>query len=137
MFVMLLGSVVQAQGVQLQAQVPFEFKVGEMALPAGEYELTKLNIGGGTFRIRGEDAATLKVVMPVYSAEVKEDCVLVFNKYRENGGETSYFLSQIWVAGSTVGYTVAKSNAERAAAKRAARRDVITLVVQRANPRAE
>ena len=143
MFLMLLGSSVKAQGLDLRlkliAQVPFDFKVGSRSMPEGEYDLTNLNLASGTglIRIHGENSAFARIALPTYRPKAKEQSVLVFNKYQETGGEVSYFLSQIWVAGQNTGYEFPKSRAERAAAKRAARRDSITLVVQRADPHAE
>ena len=75
--------------------------------------------------------------MPVQRRKVPTESVLVFNRYRENGGEVSHFLSQVWVEGMNTGYEFFKPRAEREAALRVARRDIITIVVHRADSRAE
>ena len=129
---MMFGSVVKAQDLHLKAQVPFDFKLGELTMPVGEYHLIRLTSNnGGVFRIKGENALALKNMMPTYNRKTMEQSLLVFNKYEGPGGEVSYFLTKIWVKGDTTGFYTSKSPAEKAAAARAARRDVITLVVER------
>ena len=143
MFVILLGSVVEAQvlGLRLKviAQVPFDFNVGGKTMPEGQYELTNLNLmsGTGVIQLHGEKSVLARIALPTYSPKAKEQSVLIFNKYPETGGAVSYFLSQIWVAGQNKSYEFPKSRAERAAAKRAARCDLISIVVQRVNRSAE
>lgn len=129
---LLLGTIANAQDINLKAKVPFDFQVGEQSFTVGEYQLVRINnIGYKAFRIRGENAGMLKVVSPAYATRTQEQSLLVFHKYEATGGEVSYFLTKIWVAGDTTGYDAGKSRAEQAAARRAARRDTITLVIER------
>jgi len=129
---LLLGTIANAQDINLKAKVPFDFQVGEKTFTAGEYQLVRMtNFGYTAFRIRGEDAGMLKVMAPTYAKRVEEQNLLVFHKYEATGGEVSYFLTAIRVAGDTTGYYAGKSRAEQAAAARAARRDTITLVIER------
>ena len=139
LFVMFTGIAVNAQDLKLIANIPFEFVVGGVTMPAGEYDVTKLNVGSGLFRVRDQEGANVAagLVMRVERRNVPTETVLVFNRYRENGGEVSHFLSQVWVEGNYTGYEFFKFPAEREAALRAARRDIITIVVHRANSRAE
>ena len=75
--------------------------------------------------------------MRVERLKAPAETVLVFNRYRENGGEVSHFLSQVWIEGRYSGYEFFKHRAEREAIKRAAKRDIITIVVTRSNRSAE
>jgi hypothetical protein len=75
--------------------------------------------------------------MRVERRKAPTETVLIFNRYRENGGEVSHFLSQVWVEGMTTGYEFFKFRVEREAALRAAKRDIITIVVPLANGRTE
>ena len=136
--VLLLGSVAKAQDLHLKAQVPFDFKVGEMTMPTGTYELTRIHDNTNrAFRIRGENAGMLKVMAPAYNKRTPEKNLLIFNKYQGTGGEVSYFLTKIRLAGEETGYDIGTTRAEQAAAARAARRDIITLVVERVKGAAE
>ena len=139
LFVILTGVAVNAQDINLRAKIPFEFVVGNVTMPAGDYDVTKLSIGSGVFRVRapkGEYAA-MGLVMATRRREGPATTVLVFNRYQENGGEVSHFLSKVWLEWSDTGYEFPKFRAEREAELRAARRDIITLVVPRTNRGAE
>lgn len=139
LFLMVMGGSVAAQDVNLRANIPFEFVVGDVAMPAGVYDVTKLNASSGLFRVRDQEGnyAAARLVMRAERLKVPTETVLIFNRYRENGGEVSHFLSQVWVKGMNTGYEFFKYRAEREAALRAAKRDIITIVVPRANSRTE
>lgn len=132
LFVMMTGIAVNAQETRLMADIPFEFNFGEKVMPAGEYDLEKLNLGMGAFRLCDEKGkhAGAKLVVPIDHWAIPTESVLVFNRYRGNGGEVSHFLAQVWYKGSERGYEFYRGKAEQAAALRAARRDMITLVVR-------
>ena len=131
---LLLGTAANAQDIHLKATVPFDFQVGAWTLTAGDYQLVRIYSNSYTaFRIRGENAGMLKVVSATYANRTEEQNLLVFHKYVGTGGEVSYFLSAIRVAGDTTGYYTGKSRAEQTAAAKAARRDTITLVIERSN----
>ena len=136
LFVILTGVAVQAQDLRLKANIPFDFMYGDVTMPAGEYDVTKLNIssGQGVFQVRDRDCknnALRPVMTRVTRRTAPTESLLIFNRYRENGGEVSYFLSQVWVDGNKNGFEFFKHRAEREAALRAARRDIITIVVKR------
>jgi hypothetical protein len=135
LFVMLSGFAVNAQDLKLTATIPFDFIVGDIGMPAGDYDVTRISAGSRVFQVRDQDCNNVaaRLVMPVQRLKVPTETVLIFNLYRENGGEMSYFLSQIWFQGNDTGYQVFKHRAEREAALRAARRDIITIVVPRSN----
>jgi hypothetical protein len=135
LFVVLSGIAANAQDRKIIATIPFDFIVGDIGMPAGDYEVTGISAGGRVFQVRDQDCTNVaaRLVMPVQRLKVPTETVLIFNLYRESGGEMSYFLSQIWFKGNDTGYQVFKHRAEREAAIRAARRDIITIVVPSAN----
>jgi hypothetical protein len=94
----------------LRAQVPFEFVVGEKTLAAGDYQVRSIEPTSGAIRImnrNGDSAVRLSS-----SAERREQAKaakLVFHRY----GST-YFLSQVWMAGESSGRELSKTKQERA-----------------------
>jgi hypothetical protein len=139
LFVVFTGIAVNAQNIRVIANIPFDFVVGDVTMPAGDYDVTKLSTDSGLFRVRDPEGkyVAARLVMRVERRKAPAQTMLIFNRYRENGGEVSHFLSQVWVEGSATGYEFFKFRVEREAALRAAKRDIITIVVPRANGRAE
>jgi len=94
----------------LVANVPFEFVVADKTFGAGEYQVGSIDRSGETIAIRntaGDSAIRLS------SARERRDsdraAKLVFHRY----GST-YFLSQVWMAGETSGRELPRSAQERA-----------------------
>jgi hypothetical protein len=98
---------------KIRATIPFAFNVGSKALPAGDYELQRLN--GQTMVIRelGASQAALALTMATDSKSGEGEASLVFNRYGQDS-----FLSEILTPDG--GRVVSKSKAERRAAARAA-----------------
>jgi hypothetical protein len=99
---------------QIEANVPFAFAVGDTKLPAGKYEIKQLdNISPKVLELRSADGHT-SVVFDTEDAQTRGDdqtvskTELVFDKVGDQ-----YFLSQIWVSGSTSGNDVPKSRMEK------------------------
>jgi hypothetical protein len=95
---------------RLVAQVPFDFVVGDKTLRAGEYHVNSLNDSGNPIVIKNDDGD--RAVRSTYTAERRDKQLrakLVFHRY----GST-YFLSQIWMAGETIGGELPKTRQERA-----------------------
>jgi hypothetical protein len=94
----------------LTAQVPFEFVIGDQTLSAGEYQVRALTDSGEPIVIRDKSGA--RTVRLTHSAERSDKQLrakLVFHRY----GST-YFLSQIWMAGEQTGRELPKTQQERA-----------------------
>jgi hypothetical protein len=94
----------------VRASVPFEFIVGDKALPAGEYSVSAIGIGQDAVGIQGtkaNDSAVRLVNTTTRSAE--KSSTLVFHRY----GNT-FFLSEVWIAGQGQGRQLLKSCQERA-----------------------
>ena len=111
------GVVANAQmdtDMPIQANVPFAFAVGNNKLPAGKYEIRKLDDNApnvlelrsvnGRSRVvfETEDAQTRGGEKPASKTE------LVFDKVGDQ-----YFLSQVWVAGSWFGSELPRSKMEK------------------------
>lgn len=82
----------------LVVNIPFAFAAGRMALPPGEYRIQKVAYDSSILLIeRTEHAAGTVVMSLAAEANAKQaQPKLVFHRY-----DNRYFLSQIWIAGST------------------------------------
>lgn len=90
-------------------EVPFEFVVNNLTLPAGEY-VVDYSAKAGVLTIRNMEGHPTAIVLsrPVAGSSPAAKCVLIFNRY----GEKS-FLSKLWIASETMGRAVPKSTYER------------------------
>jgi hypothetical protein len=119
--VLLLGaSATSAGSIELRADIPFDFMVGNKMLPAGTYTVSRP--ADNTLQIRNQKvnhgiASVLAKIMG--SAKTQGLTTLIFNRYGDR-----YFLSQVWTKGSANGYSVQKSSQEREFAKELAAKGV-------------
>jgi hypothetical protein len=94
----------------VKANVPFEFIVGDKALPAGQYSVSAIGIGQDALAIQGTKAHDNAVrLVNNTTRPAEKSSTLVFHRY----GNT-FFLSQVWVAGEGQGRQLLKSRQERA-----------------------
>jgi hypothetical protein len=115
---------------RLKADIPFEFRVGDTVMPAGQYDVNLPAIGGPDrlyltcYKCRATtSAATQKVgALDAHTAKGR----LVFNRY----GDT-YFLSEAWSRNSGVGTVLLKSKTEREATRRASQTPTTEVVLAR------
>jgi hypothetical protein len=117
------------------ANIPFAFTVGKMTLPAGEYRVEKWIKGDGALLIQRTDggAATFAGSIATDSNEPQIQTKLVFHHYGDR-----YFLSQVWVEGSSRGRQIPKSKQEKEQEQLLARnetRDQVTIVASLAPPK--
>ncbi len=93
----------------LRATIPFEFRVGTVTLPSGEYIISE-DQTNETVTIRSDDTQKSAMLLshPVQKTRVQNESRLVFNRY----GDT-YFLSQLWVEGASGGRELNKTKTER------------------------
>ena len=110
------GVVVNAQidtDNPIEASVPFDFAIGNTRLPAGKYQIRKMDdLAENVLEISSENGRT-RVVFEVDDAETRADQAaskteLVFDKVGDQ-----YFLARIWVAGSLSGIEMPKSKLEK------------------------
>lgn len=108
----LAATVVTANGQNqrmAKANVPFEFIVGDKALPAGEYAVSTIGTGEA-LAIQSTDPNRNAVRLSnAVTRRGEKSGALVFHRY----GET-YFLSQVWERGESQGRQLLKSSQERA-----------------------
>ena len=107
--VLLMATAAQAQQTRVKANVPFDFVAGDRYYPAGEYSLQSVHGIDSFIQIANtqEDRATNVASNACSATQPSAQTKLVF---RRIGG--SYFLSQIWTAGSSLGREFPKSRAE-------------------------
>ncbi|PYY19876.1 MAG: hypothetical protein DMG60_02495 [Acidobacteria bacterium] len=127
---LLVAACANAQGVNVKANVPFDFTIGKSSLPAGAYSIQSLATAtGSVLAIRGENAAK-NMLASANSAETlnpSPNSRLVFHRYGDQ-----YFLSQIWLQGEKVGrqFRISRREAEMAKSVQTSE-DVIVLAALR------
>lgn len=94
-----------AQAMDLQANVPFDFQVGGKSMPAGEYLIRQSN---GVLFLRGLTAGVFSITLPASRASAPATGTLDFTRY----GDT-YFLKKVWVPDSRDGWAVPMTKREK------------------------
>jgi hypothetical protein len=135
--VVLVGSMAMAaqaqnNGRRLVATIPFQFSVGDKALPAGEYIITQTNPSSdhAVLQVRSKDGRSSAMIqMNNVMGKAQERAKLVFNRY----GNQHYFAAA-WVDGDTTGLQAPKSRNERATESELAalkvRRELVEVAVR-------
>jgi len=102
----LMATAAQAQTTKVEADVPFNFVVGDRAYPAGEYTLSNQ---GAVLRIESAEQTSMAGVLTHACMEARpaKQTKLVFHRL----GDT-LFLYQIWVAGDNYGREFPRSKSE-------------------------
>jgi hypothetical protein len=128
------GIVANAQittGVTIEANVPFTFMVGDTTLPAGKYVVQVIDgDSANVLELRSVKGHT-SVVFDTEPAEARGEQIerkdeLVFQQIGDR-----YFLSQVWMAGSSSGNELVKSRMEKrleASGGRSERRSVTAML---------
>ena len=111
MIIVTTGSA-QAQSTPVRVNVPFDFTVANKSLPAGRYEVSRVQQYGSDniIAISSTDGHQ-KLVCLTYTArslDPKQKVMLVFHRYGEQN-----FLYQVWPGDSSTGRVFAKSRSER------------------------
>jgi hypothetical protein len=96
---------------QLIADIPFQFKVGDRTMPAGEYTVSQVNPSSdqAVLQLRSKDG-TIMIQMMNMVGKGNETARLVFNRY----GSDSYF-AEAWMPSDRNGLQAPRSKNERAA----------------------
>jgi hypothetical protein len=103
---------------QLTANIPFEFSVGDKAMPAGDYTVRQINPASdrAVLQLRSKDgSASAMVQMASVAGKAQESAKLVFHRYGNQ-----YFFAQAWTTGDSEGLEVRRSRAERGMVERLA-----------------
>ena len=114
MFLVLAGSTVYAQTINLQANIPFDFRMGDTVMPAGEYRVQSER--GFVLILRGEGEShpvASAIAMSVARPATQKPARLEFNRYGD-----SYFLAKVWDAFSASGKALLKTPQEKEYAAR-------------------
>lgn len=93
------------------AEIPFQFTVGDRAMPSGKYAVKATNMQGIALIIQSADAkrAAVRLTNSMEPTKANERAKLVFHRYGER-----YFLAEVWSGGSNTGRELVKSRQERA-----------------------
>ena len=106
-----------AQSMHLRVNIPFRFHVGQVVMPAGEYEVSQQN---GILTVRKTDGHPTAAMFFTQGEELSSPPAtgtLTFNRY----GDT-YFLSTVRSPYSSVGRVLPKSRTETEYARAATER---------------
>jgi hypothetical protein len=108
LFVAFLSTLAHAQLVDLRANIPFEFRVGQTEMPAGEYLIHEQAPGVLILRdVTGRHTIFSPFMVGASRPVALETGQLEFTRY----GDT-YFLAKLWAPSSRTGMAVRKSARE-------------------------
>jgi hypothetical protein len=106
-----------AQTMQLRANIPFRFHVGQVVMPAGEYLVSQQNSILTVRKTDGHPSAAMFLTQPKDLSNPPATGVLIFNRY----GDTC-FLSTVRSPGSSVARILPKTRTETEYARAATQR---------------
>jgi hypothetical protein len=109
LFVATVSTSLYAQTMDMQANIPFEFRIGNTVLPSGEYSIHHAN--GMLFVSQTGGARKGTVVFTVgtdHPTAATEKGTLQFNRY---GG--SYYLSKVWTPDTETARAPLKTSREK------------------------
>jgi hypothetical protein len=127
--VMVSSTVAFAQERQTQVNIPFNFTVGDKALPAGEYLIRRNRKDAETvWAIQHKDSGktVLFLTRSVQSAETQGNAKFVFRKY-----DDLYSLSEFWTAGTNTGREIQVTDRERSLQKALAVAPQVHVLIDR------
>ncbi|HUL15429.1 MAG TPA: hypothetical protein VLV88_05495 [Terriglobales bacterium] len=115
---------VYAQEVHVRATIPFDFVVGNQALPAGDYTVQSMGSGSSILLVQNRDqkAATLVRANSCEKRDISEKTALVFHRVGDQ-----YFLSEIWREGDAQGRQLPRSRSELEISKNQASEPVVIV----------
>jgi hypothetical protein len=118
---LLLGTA-SAQTIHMKADIPFSFVVGETTLSSGEYTIRSLNTNQALYISGSAQNPVVFLANGSYSPKASAHTKLVFDRYGDR-----YFLSEMWVEGSSVGRKLPKSRGEVRVAENETAQPVVVL----------
>jgi hypothetical protein len=128
--VTLSSSIVFAQAdPQTVVNIPFNFTVGEKAMPAGKYLIRRNRKDSDTVWVVQNKETGKSVILltrPVQASDTQDKAKLVFRKY-----DDLYFMSEFWVAGTSTGREINVTSQERALAKALAVAPQVHVLIDR------
>ncbi len=134
-FVTAVASNARSGGNNLKADIPFDFVVGSRTLAAGEYIIGQITTNStDAVLVRRSDGGhnAIRITNAVSANAPKRKTTLTFLRY----GNT-YYLSQVWIAGSAEGRELLKSKSERSAERELAKNssernkpEIVTIIAE-------
>jgi hypothetical protein len=117
-----------AQTGVVKANVPFNFIVNKIELPAGAYVLEGIGLSDTAMAIQSRDSQLVTVALPhaCEASQTPAKTKLVFHRYG-----SQYFLAQIWRAGNPRGKELPQSGRERELAMDYTPQDVVVVATLR------
>jgi len=96
---------------EVVANIPFEFTVGDQALPSGKYAVKATSPHVSALMIQSADTkcSAIRLTNSIESTKTNQRARLVFHRYGER-----YFLAEVWSGASNIGRNLLKSRQERA-----------------------
>jgi hypothetical protein len=101
----------QLPGARMRAKIPFDFSVKGKILPAGDYEIRRLNDEPATLvitNVNNQKGLAIFWTTPVGGRNEVSRGRVVFHRYGE-----SYFLSEVFAGGAQTGRRLLVSQRER------------------------
>jgi hypothetical protein len=102
----------RAQSVNLQANIPFDFRIDDTLMPAGEYQL---HYSASILVVKQQGGSYKSVTtLPIHAFRMAtlSKGTLLFNQYGD-----AYFFKQVWAPGSREGLELLQSSRENRIAK--------------------
>jgi hypothetical protein len=110
---------------RLEANIPFEFKMGKTTLPAGDYLFDYSSHLLVVHQENGQHTAVMTLTSPVSRTKAPETGVVEFNRYGD-----AYFLAKVFTAGSRDGEALPKTAREKELANRVSPNQTEAIVLQ-------
>ena len=108
LFVATVSTSLYAQTMDMQANIPFDFRIGNTVLPSGQYSI---HHSGNMLFVRQADGGKGGIFMTVgvdHPNTSTTNGTLLFNRY---GG--AYYLAKVWTPDTEVARAPLKSSRER------------------------
>jgi len=104
-----------AQTISIKSNIPFSFNAAGKSMPAGQYSIKTLGTSSSkSLVLQGSEPGAVMILGANSSEKMvaADETKLVFHVY---GSE--YFLSEVWVAGNSLGHQIPVTTRERELAK--------------------
>jgi hypothetical protein len=130
MLTALTGSSLLAQ-TPADAKIPFDFAIGQKAMPAGDYRISCTTNGLVTVRELGGKHSAMTLTTPGGTAppsvrQAEDKGVLVFQRYGDE-----YFLSGVWSPFTRDGLTLPAGTRQKELASRLNRPEAMTIAMRK------
>ena len=110
---------------RLEANIPFEFRMGKTTLPAGDYLFDYSSHLLVVHQANGQHTALTTLTSPVSRTKATATGIVEFNRYGDD-----YFLAKIFTARSEEGESVPKSAREKELVSRTTPAQTEAIVLQ-------